>query len=130
MWLTSQERRTLAWLGLAALAGCAALLWQRHRPPLRAYRPVGPEALTVSGSPGPVVVPAWDGALAAARRVDVNAAGAAELERLPGVGPALARRIVEDQARRGRFRTPEELSRVPGIGPKTLEALTEHVTTQ
>ena len=117
LWMTRGERVTLAGLGLAALAGCGALLWQRHRSPL-----------TIAGSPGPVDAPGWDDALAVARRVDVNAAGAAELERLPGVGPTLARRIVEDRTRRGRFRTTEELSRVPGIGPKTYDAMKRHVT--
>ena len=123
-WLTKRERVTLAGLGLAALAGCGVLLWQRP-PALRADRPGGHPTLT--GSPSPVEVTRWDDALAAARRVDVNTAGVAELERLPGVGPTLAHRIVEDRTRHGRFRTADELSRVPGIGPKTLEALRAYV---
>ncbi|HEX5724417.1 MAG TPA: helix-hairpin-helix domain-containing protein [Longimicrobiaceae bacterium] len=59
--------------------------------------------------------------------VDLNTAGAAELERLPGVGPALAARIVEWRARNGRFRSPAELAEVPGIGPKTAERLAPRV---
>jgi hypothetical protein len=50
-------------------------------------------------------------------RIDPNRANALELERLPGIGPALAGRIVADRDRRGPFPSPEALLRVPGIGP-------------
>ena len=71
----------------------------------------------------------WDHALASARQIDINTASAAELERLPGVGPTLARRIVESRDRDGPFNEPEELSRVKGIGPSTSRALHDYVTT-
>ena len=48
--------------------------------------------------------------------VDVNVADSAALEALPGVGPALARRIVADRAAQGPYASMAELSRVPGIG--------------
>ncbi len=60
-------------------------------------------------------------------RIDVNRASAAELEDLPGIGPALAARIVEDRGREGPFRMPEDLLRVSGIGPSTLERLRDHL---
>jgi competence protein ComEA len=53
--------------------------------------------------------------------LDVDRADAATLEQLPGVGPALARRIVADRARGGPFGSVDGLSRVAGIGPR-LEA--------
>ncbi len=53
-------------------------------------------------------------------RVDVDQAGAAELERLPRVGPALARRIVDERDARGPFGSLEGMKRVSGIGPSTL----------
>ncbi len=55
--------------------------------------------------------------------VNVNTATAAELERLPGVGPVLARRIVEFRAARGLFRRLEDLQEVEGIGPKLYRRL-------
>lgn len=55
--------------------------------------------------------------------VNINKAGTAELELLPGIGPALAQRIVEHRAKHGRFRRVEDLEAVKGIGPKTLERL-------
>ena len=53
--------------------------------------------------------------------LDLNTATASQLERLPGIGPALAARIVEDRDRRGPFRRVEDLGRVKGIGPATVE---------
>jgi competence ComEA-like helix-hairpin-helix protein len=52
--------------------------------------------------------------------IDVDRASASELMRLPGIGPALAARIVADRASRGPFGSPEALRRVPGIGPRIL----------
>jgi competence protein ComEA len=55
--------------------------------------------------------------------IDVDRATAAELERLPGIGPSLAARIVADRERNGFFRDGEALLRVPGIGPRTLDRI-------
>lgn len=59
--------------------------------------------------------------------IDINAASHAELELLPGVGPALAAEIVADRARRGAFARVSDLDRVRGIGPATLEEIAPHV---
>lgn len=59
-------------------------------------------------------------------RIDVNQATAEELQRLPGIGPTLARRIVETRGQQS-FQSVEELRRVRGIGAKTLERLRPHV---
>jgi competence protein ComEA len=52
--------------------------------------------------------------------LDLNAADARALAALPGIGPALAERIVADRAARGPFATPEDLRRVPGVGASRL----------
>lgn len=59
--------------------------------------------------------------------LDLNRADTLALQALPGVGPALARRIVAAR-REASFRTVDELDRVKGIGPATLERLRPHVT--
>ncbi|MBI4598249.1 MAG: helix-hairpin-helix domain-containing protein [Candidatus Omnitrophica bacterium] len=76
----------------------------------------------------PVPAASWDLALSRARRIDINAASGAELERLPGVGPALASRIIAYRQSAGPFATAEGLREVPGIGPKTFEALRDYVS--
>jgi len=55
--------------------------------------------------------------------VDVNRATAAELEALPGVGPALAARIVAYRDANGPYASPDDLERVSGIGARTLERM-------
>ncbi len=60
--------------------------------------------------------------------VDVEAAGVRQLEALPRVGPALARRIVEDRDKHGPFRDLQGLQRVKGIGPKLAARLAQYVT--
>jgi competence protein ComEA len=64
------------------------------------------------------------------RPLDLNRAGAVELAVLPGIGPALARRIVEDRALRGPFAAVEDLDRVRGVGPTMLRRLTGLVTVE
>lgn len=63
-----------------------------------------------------------------AEKTDLNRADADELERLPGVGPVIAERIVAHRRRHGPFRRVGALTEVPGIGPATLEDLRPRVT--
>jgi comEA protein len=53
--------------------------------------------------------------------VNINTAGEQELTRLIGIGPALAKRICEDRAAKGPYKSVDELQRVKGIGPATIE---------
>lgn len=59
--------------------------------------------------------------------INVNRADQAELQKLPGIGPKISQRILDERAR-GSFKSVEELRRVSGIGPKTLEKLRPFVT--
>jgi competence protein ComEA len=60
--------------------------------------------------------------------VDLESADATTIETLPRIGPALARRIVEDRAAHGPFRSLEGLQRVRGVGPAIARQLLGHVT--
>jgi competence protein ComEA len=73
--------------------------------------------------------PARPGDAPAGARVNLNSAPAAELQTLPGVGPALAARIVAWRSEHGPFRTPGELVQVRGIGPNTAARLAPRVIT-
>ena len=55
--------------------------------------------------------------------VNINTASVHELDRLPGIGPALAKRIVEYRAANGRFATVADIQRVKGIGKKKYEKM-------
>ncbi|MGC8861233.1 MAG: helix-hairpin-helix domain-containing protein [Armatimonadota bacterium] len=61
-------------------------------------------------------------------QVNINTAGLEELDRLPGVGPATARKILDYRSRIGRFTSVDQLMEVKGIGPKKLEEMRPFVT--
>lgn len=58
--------------------------------------------------------------------VRINSASVSELQQLPGIGPALAQRIIETRSG-GRFNSVEDLLRVPGIGKAKLAKLRNYV---
>ncbi|MCX7175240.1 MAG: helix-hairpin-helix domain-containing protein [Proteobacteria bacterium] len=60
--------------------------------------------------------------------VNINTATEAELDQLPGVGPAQAKAIVEDRKKNGPFKTTDDLKRVKGIGDKNFEKLKSEIT--
>jgi competence protein ComEA len=59
--------------------------------------------------------------------INLNTATAAELQRLPGIGPALAKRIVEFREKRHGFKRVEELLAIPGISEKKWQAIRDKV---
>jgi len=77
----------------------------------------------VTGAPGGA-----SAGSAPAGPVDINTATAAELDALPGVGPATAAAIVTDREQHGPFASVDDLSRVRGIGPAKLAQLHDLVT--
>ena len=85
------------------------------------------EQVTV-GLPGAIPVGGSGPGAAPGGLVDLNAAGVAELDALPGIGPVLAQRIVDHRDREGPFRSVDELDDVPGIGPAIAAQLAELVT--
>jgi competence protein ComEA len=60
-------------------------------------------------------------------RIDLNAATAAELEELPGIGPVLAERIVQWRVDNGPFTDVEVLSEVSGIGDALMAQIRPRV---
>lgn len=60
---------------------------------------------------------------ALATTININTATQAQLELLPGIGPALAMRIIEYRDKHGGFKSVQALDEVKGIGPKTLAKL-------
>ena len=60
-------------------------------------------------------------------KININTAGAAELDKLPGVGPALAGRIIEYRNANGLFKDGEELKKVKGLGESKYEKLKDKI---
>jgi competence protein ComEA len=61
-------------------------------------------------------------------KVNINNAGLAELDTIPGIGPVLAQRIIDYREQNGLFSSPEEIQNVSGIGPKTYEKMADYIT--
>ncbi|MDA8097276.1 MAG: helix-hairpin-helix domain-containing protein [Clostridia bacterium] len=62
-------------------------------------------------------------------KININTADVGQLQHLPGIGPALADRIVRYRQEHGPFSSVEEIVNVSGIGEKKLEGLQDYATT-
>ncbi len=60
-------------------------------------------------------------------KININKADSGELQKLDGIGEALAGRIIEYREKNGKFKTIEDLKQVSGIGEKKFEAIREKV---
>ncbi len=62
------------------------------------------------------------------QKINVNQATAQDLEALPGIGPAIAQRMLDYRTEHGPFKSIEELEKVRGIGEATLARIRDQVT--
>ena len=62
--------------------------------------------------------------------ININTADEKELQKIRGVGPVIARRIIEYRTNNGAFHSIEEIKKVKGIGDKTFEKMKDSITVQ
>jgi len=114
-----------------AVAAAGGLTAKADRAAVNLARPlVDGEQIVVPrrGHPATAAPPATGGSQAPGAPINLNTADAAALETLPGIGEALAARILAWRDTNGRFTTVDDLGGVTGIGEKTLDALRDLVT--
>ncbi|MEX2178402.1 MAG: helix-hairpin-helix domain-containing protein [Gemmatimonadaceae bacterium] len=139
---TANERKALWFFALVALSGSGVRLWKPHAVPSpaasralerqlgrvdsarasrasRAFR-AAPQAASARPPRPPVPTPEAP--------IDLNRATASELDALPGIGPALAQRIVGFRDSAGPFASIEDVCGVRGIGTALAEQLRPLVT--
>jgi competence ComEA-like helix-hairpin-helix protein len=144
--LTPAERRAALVVVVLLLLGAAHDAWRSTHPretaPIPAGRggmigvpdvapgidsalgsPVGRPVPPARGAGSEAAPPAPGAGGPAATPLDLNLATVEELDALPGLGPVLARRIIEHRRLHGPFRRVEELLAVRGIGPRLLARL-------
>jgi competence ComEA-like helix-hairpin-helix protein len=85
-----------------------------------------PRRAAIDGAQITHAIPFAEGSLP----ISINDASREELEKLPGIGPALAARIVEHRERYGRFRRAEHLLMVRGISERRFRQLRPYVTVE
>jgi len=61
-------------------------------------------------------------------QVNINVAGVESLQKLPGIGPVMAKRIIAHRQKNGYFKSFKDLLEVKGIGPATLEKIRPFIT--
>ena len=124
--MTDRERRSMLRAALI-LGGAALVRFMVFSPgpaePLLADRPSIADSLLAAGESAVEERERRSRPLAESETIDPNVAAAAELDRLPGVGPSKALRIVREREENGPFASVEELARVSGIGPGSVERL-------
>jgi len=124
--ITPQERRIVIFLIATLMVGCAVKLIRHHfpqRPPeVSLISQELPEKIhsdaialdTGDGKPGEII--------------DINSATPEQLQSLSGIGPHLARRIIEHRDQHGPFSSTKDIMAVRGIGEKMYQRLREQIT--
>jgi competence protein ComEA len=88
-----------------------------------------PEAASgVEAQPEGTVSPAMGIAGSAADRVNINFATEEELDSLPGIGPVLAKLIIDERNRTGPYSSVDDLVRISGISQKMVDELRDLIT--
>jgi len=109
-------------LGILSLTGLGWSISRSLRQPPQAVQPT-PLAASDVPATRMIAPPTRTTRPDAIKRVDVNTADLAELDLLPGIGPALRQRIIDSRTADGPFESIDDLQRVSGIGPRTVEKL-------
>lgn len=118
-------RETVA-VTVAAPSETASALEETASAPAAADETAAAEAATTDGVPAASAAETQEPALQEPTQenpLNLNTATQAQLELLPGIGPALAQAILDYRAEFGPFTAPEQLMEVPGIGEKRFAAV-------
>lgn len=137
---TPNERKGLLFLALVALSGTGVRVWRAQQPPptdaqrtafdeqigrvdsARTARREAKAKRTRSAKKAETVAPADS------QPIDLNSASAVQIEALPAIGPALAKRIVAHRDSAGLYAGLSSLCEVKGVGPALAERLRPLVT--
>jgi competence protein ComEA len=122
---TPQETKALLFLLAALLVGSGITLYKRSHPRFAPGLILEQKRVDAADQDRSGLNEEQQGA-----KININQATADQLQLLPGIGPALSKRIVECREANGRFERIEDLMQVRGIGPKTFERMRDCLTVE
>jgi len=133
--LTPDEKKVIIFFIMALALGNAVLLYKKSHPgsapELKYGGPELPQVIEqLPQSPREqhaIVKNQWPVKQLPAGKIDLNRAGPRDLEKLPAIGPAMAKKIIDFRKESGDFQKVEDLMKVKGIGHKKFNRLREHV---
>jgi competence ComEA-like helix-hairpin-helix protein len=123
-WLTPGEEKVVALLIGGLLLGSVILIYKRSHP---AFAPDLVGVRQGRGAAGSIRPAETSNEVEEGECVDINEASEEQLEKLPGIGPVIASRIIVYRDEVGPFSSPDDLLRIRGIGPETLGRIRPHV---
>jgi competence ComEA-like helix-hairpin-helix protein len=120
---TKSERKTVLFLLACFGLGMAIKSYRHFHPSVPVFKET--ERLSVEGASNPTAVneETHEARIARPSGIRLNRASLEELERIPGIGPVLGKRILDYRIQHGGFRSPGELMKVKGIGRKKFNQI-------
>ncbi len=95
---------------------------------LRRMRPAWAILLCIGLAIAPIAALAQQGGASSNEKINLNTATLEQLQTLPGVGPAIAKNIVEYRTKVGKFAKIEDILNVKGIGEKKFQRMKDRLT--
>ncbi len=136
--LTPDEKRVIIFFLLALGLGNAVLLYKKTHPAFAPNLKYGPlelpkpsESKFIAGdtlnNPSAFLKGNQRRKALLTGKINLNSAGQSDLEKLPSIGPVMAKKIIDFRNSSGGFRQVEDLMKVEGIGNKKFNKLRNHV---
>jgi len=118
--MSRQEKLIIIFLLITAAVGLS----------ISAYKKINPAQIKVAPSYIQKESADLEGKISSRRLININTSDKEELTQIPGIGPALARKIIAYREKNGLFYFPEDITKVPGIGKVKYERIKDFITTE